>query len=233
MRAPFETIAAYIFDLDGLLVDSEPIWFQVEGGFLAELGFTWTREAANRCMGQGTPNTLRIWKETFGVDVDIERDTATIIDRMIGKAEAIMLQPGARELLERLHANQLPMAVASSSPRRLIEAVLDAKAVRQYFQVVVSAQEVPRTKPAPDVFLRAAELLRVEPHRCVVFEDAVAGAQAGRAAGCEVIAVPSVAPELFNSITPYVVKDLHKAQKLLFDDASALQPATDSGAGAQ
>lgn len=210
--------AALIFDLDGLLVDSEPIWFEVEGGFLADLGHTWTREEANACMGQGTPNTLRIWRERYGVEVDVERDTARIVDRMIARAGRMNLQPGARALLERVQREDCPAAVASSSPRRLIEAVLEAKGIHAFFDVVVSAQEVPRPKPAPDVFLRAASLLQVPSTATVVLEDTLAGTRAGIDAGARVLAVPSVASDEIRALATWVLDDLHQAIDVLFGE---------------
>jgi len=209
---------ALIFDLDGLLVDSEPIWFEVEGGFLADLGHTWTRQEADACMGQGTPNTLRIWRERHGVDVDIERDTERIIDRMIARADGMKLQAGALSLLDRAKGENCRMAVASSSPRRLIEAVLEAKGIRSFFEVVVSAQEVPRPKPAPDVFVRAGELLDVPMKSCVVLEDTLAGTRAGIDAGARVIAVPSVPSAALNALATWVLHDLGEAIDVLFGD---------------
>ena len=215
---------ALLFDLDGLLIDSEPTWFQVEGGFLAELGYTWTHEEANACMGQGTPNTLRIWRERYGVCVDIARDTERIIDRMIARADEMPLQPGALALLERMQDEGCPAAVASSSPRRLIEAVLQAKGIRSYFRVVASAQEVPRPKPAPDVFLRAGELLEVPMSATVVLEDTLAGTRAGVDAGARVLAVPSVQTDEFKALATWVLDDLDQAIDVLFNQrATALR----------
>lgn len=205
-----------IFDLDGLLVDSEPVWFEVEGGFLAELGHTWTREEAEACMGQGTPNTLRIWRERHGVEVDIPRDTERIVDRMIARAGDMQLKKGAQALVERAWSERCPMAVASSSPRRLIEAVLEAKGLRTFFRVVVSGQEVPRGKPAPDVFLRAGELLGVPMNACVVLEDTLAGTRAGVDAGARVLAVPSVASPAIDELATWVLGDLDDAIDALF-----------------
>lgn len=211
---------ALIFDLDGLLVDSEPIWFDVEGGFLRELGFAWTRQDAERCMGQGTPNTLRIWQERFGVKVDVARDTVRIIDRVIARAGEIPMKAGAAELLDRAGELGIPMAVASSSPRRLIEAVLSAKGIAHHFSAVASGQEVPRSKPAPDVFLHAAQLLGVSATDCVVLEDAPAGVRAGAAAGCRVLAVPSIASEDVASLATWITQDLHEAARILLPASS-------------
>ncbi len=214
---------ALLFDLDGLLVDSEPTWFEVEGAFLAELGHTWTKELADGCMGQGTANTLRIWHERFGVTVEIERDVERIIDRMISKAPQMKLMTGVREVLEVGRDLGLPMAVASSSRRRLIEAVLDAKAISGFFAAVVSGQEVAMGKPAPDIFLRAAELLGVPIETCVVLEDALAGVRSGRASGAQVIAIPSVQNETISALATCVASSLLEVATWL--KAPALSPA--------
>lgn len=221
-----DDVQGLIFDLDGLLVDSEPIWFEVEGGFLGQFGYTWTEQQARNCMGQGTPSTLRIWQQTYGIAVDIERDTSTIVRRMIEKAPNIPLKKGVIQLLRTAKARDCPMAVASSSPRELIEAVLEAKGIREYFQAVASAQEVPRSKPAPDVFVRAAKLLHVPIERCVVLEDALSGVRGAIAAGARVIAVPVWASQKlgeldfhqkqFEILATWIVEDLEQAQQILF-----------------
>lgn len=210
-----QSLEALLFDLDGLLVDSEPTWFEVEGGFLAQLGFVWTRQEAEACMGQGTPNTLRVWQQKHGIEIDIERDTETILTRVIERASDMPLKPGAWELLELARSLRLPMAVASSSRRRLIQAVLSAKSIDSYFSAVVSGQDVERGKPAPDIFLRAASLLGKPIERCLVLEDALAGVRAARAAGAPVIAVPSIADAQFAALATAVVGSLHEVADLL------------------
>jgi HAD superfamily hydrolase (TIGR01509 family) len=208
-------VRALVFDLDGLLVDSEPIWFEVEGGFLARHGHVWTREMAVRCMGQGTPNTLRVMRDTFGIEVDVARDTERVVDDMIARAGAMRLMPGALALVEWGRDRGLPMAVASSSPRRLIEAVLAAKGIRARFSAVISGQEVARAKPWPDVFLGAADLLGVACASCVVLEDSLAGVKSAVAAGSRVIAVPSVANSEFQALATAVVSSLEEVPALL------------------
>jgi beta-phosphoglucomutase-like phosphatase (HAD superfamily) len=208
-------VRALIFDLDGLLVDSEPVWFEVEGAFLAALGHPWTPADAEACMGQGTPNTLRLWRERFGVEVDLERDTERILDGVIARAPSIPLKPGARELLDWAARRRLPMAVASSSRHRLIEAVLGAKGLRAYFHTVVSGQDVARGKPAPDIFLLAASRLGVPPSECVVLEDAVAGATGAVAAGARVVVVPSAPDPRFATLPVHAVESLADVPALL------------------
>ena len=208
-------VRALVFDLDGLLVDSEPIWFEVEGAFLARHGHLWTRELAVAGMGQGTPNTLRRMRELFGVDIDVARDTDRIVDGMIARAAAMRLMPGAAALIEWGRARGLPMAVASSSPRRLIEAVVAHKGLRDRFEVVLSGQEVARAKPWPDVFLGAAERLAVPIAECVVLEDSLAGVEAAVAAGARVIGVPTHASPELEALATAVVPSLEQVPALL------------------
>jgi HAD superfamily hydrolase (TIGR01509 family) len=208
MQLDPRSVQALIFDLDGLLIDSEPTWFQVEGAFLAKFGFAWTRAEAEACMGQGTPHTLQVWRDKHGIEIDVERDTETILSEVIARAAEMPLKTGALELLDRARSLGLPMAVASSSRTRLIRAMLASKGIEPYFHIVVSGQDVARGKPEPDIFLRAAELLGASPSKCIVLEDALAGVRAGVAAGCFVLAVPSVQSPDFERCGARVVASL-------------------------
>jgi mannitol-1-/sugar-/sorbitol-6-/2-deoxyglucose-6-phosphatase len=190
-RNPLQEFApsALVLDMDGLMVDSEPLWFEVERAFCAARGGSWTEEHALRCIGRGVPTTLGIMGETFGFPVDVARDTAAILDAFIESVGRLSLKPGCLELLDAAEA-AVPLSVASSSPLRLIHAVLQRFEITPRFRAIVSGESVARPKPAPDIFLRTAAELGVAPERCVVFEDSLAGAAAGRAAGMFVIAVP-------------------------------------------
>ncbi len=204
---------ALVLDMDGLMVDSEPLWFRVESGFAAARGATWTRAQARSCVGRGTAHTLRTMSETFGFPVDIASDTAEIFDAFLARVGELELKPGCRELLDAA-AGRLPLALASSSPRRLILAVLDRFDLRPRFRVVVSGEEVRNAKPAPDIFIRAAAELGAAPDTCAVIEDSLAGATAGRAAGMFVIAVPEGPWEGrgFETVADRIVADLFEAR---------------------
>jgi mannitol-1-/sugar-/sorbitol-6-/2-deoxyglucose-6-phosphatase len=178
-----------IFDMDGLLVDSEPLWFEVEREIARARGGEWTEELAIAGKGQGVRATLLRMGRMFGFVVDEERDKAEIIDRFIARAHEIRPKPGASGLLQAAKGC-IPMALASSSPHRLVVATLNAVSMMDYFDMVISGESVERAKPAPDIFLQAARGLGVPPAQCVVLEDSLAGATAGRAAGMTVIAVP-------------------------------------------
>jgi sugar-phosphatase len=203
-----------ILDMDGLMVDSEPLWFRVEGAFAAERGGAWTAELAHAATGQGTPHTLRTMSRVFGFAVDVERDTERIMDAFLARVSELTLKPGLVALLDAAET-ALPIAVASSSPMRLIEAVLARFGLTARVNAVVSGQDVPRGKPAPDVFLRAAQEIRVAPERCAVFEDSLAGARAGRAAGMFVVAVPERNAAQFAGVADRVVVDLFAARDTL------------------
>ena len=198
------------------MVDSEPLWFQVERDFAAARGGEWTHEMALACIGRGTPFLLRVMSETFGFTVDVAEDTSTIMNAFIRRVGELALKPGCAELLDEV-AGKLPLAVASSSPRRLIEAVLDRFDLRQRFAAVVSGEEVLRPKPAPDIFVRAAAELGVPAQACALFEDSLAGVSAGHAAGMFVVAVPEGPWQGrgFEAVADRIVPDLFAARATL------------------
>lgn len=199
---------ALIFDMDGLLIDSEPLWADVEREYAEGRGAVWTDEDARGNLGQGIAATLMRMSTMFGFTVDIERDKRWILDRFLERRAELRLKPGARELLDVWHPR--PVALASSSPRPLIVAALTATDVLQRFPIVVSGEEVARPKPAPDIFLEAARQLQVSPEACLVLEDSVAGVTAACAAGMPVVAVPedtSRQTEL-EALTPYLAFSL-------------------------
>ncbi len=207
---------ALLFDMDGLMVDSEPLWFQVEGDFARSRGGHWTEAMARTCTGQGTAKTLGFMSETFGFPVEVERDKAGIVEAFIGRVGELVLKPGCVELLAEARG-KVPLALASSSPMRLIEAVLRRFDLAPLFSAVVSGESVTSPKPAPDIFLRTAERLGVGAERCVVLEDSFAGATAGHAAGMFVIAVPEGSHEGrgFEAVAHVIAPDLFAARKHL------------------
>ncbi|MFI0710422.1 HAD family hydrolase [Streptomyces inhibens] len=187
--------APVIFDLDGTLVDSEPNYYEAGRRLLANYGvadFSWEHHA--RFIGIGTRETLEILSREFGLDAPIEELLAgknrTYLELARAHTEVF---PEMRAFVERLSAAGHPMAVASGSSRAAIEAVLAGTGLDALLTTLVSAEEVARGKPEPDVFLEAARRLGVDPADCVVLEDAAPGALAAHRAGMRCIAVPYVA----------------------------------------
>jgi sugar-phosphatase len=215
---PIETFSphALVLDMDGLMVDSEPLWFEVESAFAWQRGGEWTHELSRRCVGRGTPYTLRTMSEEFGFTVNVGPDSAEILNAFVRRVGELSLKPGCQELLDEV-GGKLPLAVASSSPRRLIRAVLDRFGLEPRFRVVVSGEEVLQPKPAPDIFKRAATELSVPPPQCAVFEDSLAGVTAGRAAGMFVVAVPEGPWEGrgFEAVADRIVPDLFAARRTI------------------
>lgn len=204
---------ALIFDMDGLLVDSEPLWWRVEKAFAADHGGTWTDALAQGCVGKGLPHVIAEMNAMFGWSLEVEAEAERLVDRFIAGVDTLSLKEGAREILTAARGRKL--ALASSSPLRLIRPVLARFSLKETFDVVSSGEEVAAGKPAPDIFLLTAKRLGVTPEQCVVFEDSHAGVTAGRAAGMTVIAIPEHDPERFTELTPHVVADLHQARPIV------------------
>jgi HAD superfamily hydrolase (TIGR01509 family) len=209
-----EARRALIFDMDGLMVDSEPLWWRVEHALAAEHGVIWTDALALACVGGGLPNVIRTM-QAQGLSLDVERGVAALVEGFVARLPELELKPGCRELVIAAREAGLRLAVASSSTSRLIEGVLGRFDLRRLFDDVVSGEAVTRAKPAPDIFLLAVERLGVPPDEAVVLEDSLAGVQAAVAAGIPVLAIPEHDAERFVSLTPFVLRDLHEARALL------------------
>ncbi|WP_434587755.1 HAD family hydrolase [Streptomyces sp. A5-4] len=183
-----------IFDLDGTLVDSEPNYYEAGKRLLAQYGvadFSW--EAHSRFIGISTRETLEVLREQYGIEAPLEEMLARknrLYLELAGLSTEVF--PQMLTFVRRLHADGVPMIVASGSSLAAIEAVLTGTSLDALITTVVSAEEVPYGKPAPDIFLEAARRIGAEPADCVVLEDAAPGAVAARAAGMRCIAVPYV-----------------------------------------
>ncbi len=216
MNRPALACGALLFDMDGLMVDSEPLWFEVEREFARARGGDWTEALGRACIGQGMTHTLEVMRDRFGFEVDVVRDTAAIVDRFVERVGELELKAGFPELFAAAGERGVPRALASSSARRLVEATLGRFGLGERFEAVVTGDCVARPKPAPDIFLEAARRLGLRPEDCVVLEDSLAGVRAGRAAGMAVIAVPeSAPPDEMVRLAHAVVGDLHEARALV------------------
>jgi len=184
-------IEAVVFDLDGVIVDSEQVWDDVRERYTRESGGTYTDSAARDMMGMSSVEWSRYMAEQLAVPGTPEEINAAIVERMLARyGEEPPLIPGAADAVRRC-AERLPLAVASSSNPELIEVVLRAAGLRELFRAVVSSQEVARGKPAPDVYLEAASRLGVAPAACAAVEDSHNGIRSAKAAGMRVIALPN------------------------------------------
>jgi sugar-phosphatase len=208
----------FLWDMDGLLVDSEPLWFRVERDFVAMRGHEFTHAMAEQCVGRGMAATLQTMHELFGFDVDFKRDSGWIVDTFVERVALegeVELKPGAMESLTKVKRLALPNALASSSSRRLIDAVVSRFNLADFFQAIVSGEDVAHHKPAPDVFLRAASLIERPASECVVLEDSLAGATAGRAAGAFVIAIPERDDGRFAGVADVILPSLRELDSAL------------------
>ena len=186
-----ETERAVLWDVDGTLVDSAEYHFLTWREALARENFELTRARFDASFGQRNETILR---EYFGADFPVGEiariaDAKETLYRAMMRTRGIEPLPGVRGWLKRLRADGWRQAVASSAPRENLEAIMAALNVADYFDALVSAEEVQRGKPHPDVFLAAARKVCVEPARCVVVEDAPAGIEGARRAGCRTVGV--------------------------------------------
>lgn len=182
---------AVIFDLDGTLVDTEPIWDEVRRGLAAQAGLPWPEEATAAMMGLSTQEWSTYLHRVVGLAGSPPEAAAATISALQRRfAEHLPILPGAVAAVRRM-AEQWPLGVASSSPRVLIEAALESMGVRALFAAVRSTEEGEgRGKPAPDAFLWVAGALGVAPANAVVVEDSSNGVLAAVAAGMKVVAIP-------------------------------------------
>jgi HAD superfamily hydrolase (TIGR01509 family) len=183
-------IAAVVFDLDGVLIDSEPVWERVRRALVAERGGHWAPDAQRRLMGMSTQEWARYLSEDLGVDLPPAKVAAVVVDRMAASyREHLPLLPGAVEAVHRL-ATRWPLGLASSAPAVLIETVLQSAGLGPYFPVTMSTAQVPHGKPAPDIYLAVTAQMGCSPPDCAAIEDSSNGLRSAAAAGLRVVAVP-------------------------------------------
>ena len=184
-------IDGVVFDLDGILLDSEQVWDSVREQLVLERGGRWHDQAQRDMMGMSSPEWSRYLHERLGLREPPEEISAEVVRRLEELyRERLPALPGAREAVERLAA-RWPLALASSSNRELIDLTLELLGVAELFGATVSSEEVARGKPAPDVYLEAARRLGVEPARAVAVEDSHNGIRSAKAAGMRVLAIPN------------------------------------------
>ncbi len=183
-------IEAVVFDLDGVLIDSEPVWEHVRRGLVAGYGGRWPDDAQQRLMGMSTQEWARYLSEDLGIGLPPDQVARLVIRAMAGQYQHhLPLLPGAVDAVRRM-AERWPLGLASSSPPALIHAVLTTAGIAPLFKAAVSTEEVAQGKPAPDVYLAVVSRLGVEPGHAAAVEDSSNGLRSAAAAGLHVIAVP-------------------------------------------
>ena len=184
-------IEAVVFDLDGVIVDSEHVWDEVRQRLAEERGGRWHDEASRDMMGMSSLEWSRYMHDVIGLPEPPEEINAEVVQRLVAVyREALPLLDGAVEAVEAL-AGRWPLGLASSSNRELIDLVLRVSGLERRFAATVSSEEVPRGKPAPDVYLEAARRLEVAAERCAAVEDSENGIRSAKAAGMRVVAIPN------------------------------------------
>jgi HAD superfamily hydrolase (TIGR01509 family) len=184
-------VEAVIFDLDGVLIDSESVWDAARRDVVAESGGAWSDSATRAMQGMSSPEWSRYLHDELGVSLEPDEISRQVVERVLAAYEReVPLLPGAVEAVRRL-AGRWPLALASSANRPVIDAVLRSAGLTECFSATVSGDEVARGKPSPDVYLAAAGKLGVEPGKAAAVEDSTNGLRSAAAAGMLVIAVPN------------------------------------------
>ncbi|MFE2986505.1 HAD-IA family hydrolase [Streptomyces sp. NPDC059262] len=187
-------LQAVLLDMDGTLVDTEGFWWDAEVAVFGSLGHALDEAWREVVVGGPMTRSAGFLIEATGADITLPELTVLLNDGFEERISSVLpLMPGAARLLAELAAHDVPTALVSASHRRIIDRVLTSLGP-QYFALTVAGDEVERTKPYPDPYLLAAAGLGADPARCAVIEDTATGVAAAEAAGCHVVAVPSVAP---------------------------------------
>jgi HAD superfamily hydrolase (TIGR01509 family) len=187
-------LQAVFLDMDGTLVDTEGFWWDVEVAVFADLGHALDESWRDIVVGGPMTRSAGYLIEATGADITLPELTTLLNDRFEERIDGgVPLMPGAARLLAELAEHAVPTALVSASHRRIIDRVLGSLGA-EHFTLTVAGDEVPRTKPHPDPYLLAARRVGADPARCAVIEDTSTGVAAAEAAGCRVVAVPSLSP---------------------------------------
>jgi HAD superfamily hydrolase (TIGR01509 family) len=211
-------IEAVVFDLDGVILDTEELWNEVREGLARERGGRWSDRAQADMMGMSSKEWSRYMHDVIGLSEPPEEIVREVLARMLDRYEEhLPLVDGAVEAVQRLAAHW-PLGLASSSNRELIDKALEVSGLAPSFRATVSSEEVARGKPAPDVYLEAARRLGVKPRACAAIEDSASGILSADAAEMSVVAIP-------NRAFPPPEEVLRLADVVL-DSIKELEPAT-------
>jgi len=217
---------AVLFDMDGLLIDSEPLWLEAETAVMARLGADWTEADQVQLLGGSLERTVRylLAKATRPAPPEVIGEWLMSGIAELVRRRGVPVRPGARELLAEVAQAGLPSALVTSSERRFMNAVLAGTGLS--FDVLVCADDVTATKPDPEPYLLAAKLVGVPPGDCFALEDSPNGVASAEAAGCRVIAVPSLVP-----ISPAPGRVVVRSLLDLQADAAGVRPRADGRPG--
>lgn len=215
-------VDAVIFDLDGVIVDSEPVWERVRREYVGEHGGAWKADSQRRLMGMSTDE----WSTYLSDELRVDRTPKEVATDVVGRmarayTDRVPLIPGATDAVGRL-GERWRLGLASSSPLSLIRTALEAAGLGNAFEVILSTEDVRAGKPAPDVYLAVAERLGVDPTHCVAIEDSSNGVRSAAAAGMAVIAVPQSAYPLDADAAGKVARAVPTLDVLTADDVAAL-----------
>jgi len=186
-----QPLRAVIFDLDGILADSEPWWNEIDSKLLAEYGVIYRGEYHREVLGVSYRLAVEFYKKAFGLSASVEelmRRRGEIATEFF--ANRVGLFPSTKRTLERLRDMKVRLAIATSSVSASARPFLDRHGLTPFFDVIVTGDEIERGKPDPDIYLRAAKKLGIGADACLVIEDALSGLAAGKAAGMRVAAIP-------------------------------------------
>lgn len=181
-------LAAVLWDLDGTLVDTEPLWMDAERGLAAAYGMPWTQQDGLNLVGNNLIESGIYIQQRLGIDLEPEAIVDYLVDRLARRLreEQVVWRPGARQLIQSLHDEEVPLALVTMS----YASIADPIAAKLPFGAIVTGDAVTHGKPHPEPYLRAAEMLGVDPAACIAIEDSGTGAASANAAGCHVIVVP-------------------------------------------
>ena len=216
MPHPFHAV---IFDLDGVLADSEPSWDEIDAKLLSEYGIAYRGEHHREVLGVSYRASVEFFKKTFNIAAPTEelmRRRGEIATEFF--ANRIGLFPHVKEVLQELRDTKLRLAVATSSVSASARPFLDRHQLTQFFEVIVTGDEIERGKPAPDIYFRAAKELDVAPSDCLVIEDSLSGIAAAKAANMRVAAIPDrrfVDPREYEKEADYLLDSVSEIPGLL------------------
>jgi len=214
-----QAFRAVIFDLDGVLADSEPWWNEIDAQLLSEYGVTYRGEYHRNVLGVSYRLAVEFYKKTFGLSAATEelmRRRGEIAAEFF--ANRIGLFPSTRAVLEQLRQMNLRLALATSSVSASARPFLDRRRLTAFFDVIVTGEEIERGKPAPDIYLSASEKIGVPADACLVIEDALSGIAAAKAAGMRVAAIPDtrfVDEREYEKQANYLLRDLSEIPSLV------------------